>query len=249
VLHVHSVDAIAWAVRRDALVHLEQRLEGLRWQWIPYIGSGLPLAREIQRCLTTHPDTDLFVLGNHGLVLGAHDVDKLDDLLIEVRRRIEIVPRRTHPADYSVMANICACSHWDIPDDDDVHALATDAVARSILAGGLLYPCQAIFSGVGTHELFRPVPCNPGEREIRYSNRPFLLIEKCGVILNKSARPAERAMISGLAQVVRRLHTSAPIRYLTEAEVAGLSCEVAYRYRDLANAGQSYGGGSSRLGY
>jgi rhamnose utilization protein RhaD (predicted bifunctional aldolase and dehydrogenase) len=245
VLHVHSVDTIAWAVRKDALVQLQPRLEGLRWQWVPYLPSGLPLSREIERTLSTHPDTDLFVLGNHGLVLGGDDASKVESLLIDVRRRLAIPPRRAHPADYSVIAEICADSHWDMPDDDDVHALATDAISQAILAGGLLYPCQAIFFGAGTSGLFRSIPYSD-RRDTQYSNRPFLLIEKCGVIVNRSARPAELAMISGLAQVVQRLSASAPVRYLTEDEVAGLSCQVAYRYRDLANGSQRDAAGSSR---
>jgi hypothetical protein len=42
-------------------------------------------------------------------------------------------------------------------------------------------------------------------------------------------------MINGLAQVVQRIPASAPIRYLTEAEIANSSSAVAYRYRELAN--------------
>jgi hypothetical protein len=48
--------------------------------------------------------------------------------------------------------------------------------------------------------------------------------------------PAEIAMLSGLAQVVQRIGATAPIRYLTEGEVAASSSTAAYRYRELANA-------------
>ena len=54
--------------------------------------------------------------------------------------------------------------------------------------------------------------------------------------------PAELAMISGLAQVVQRLSASAPIHYLTEAEIARISSQAAHHYRELAGARQ--GGGS-----
>ena len=47
VLHVHCVNTIAWAVRQDAPVQLQDRLRGLRWQWIPYVPSGMPLARAL----------------------------------------------------------------------------------------------------------------------------------------------------------------------------------------------------------
>src|SRR5579872_6671693 len=78
VLHVHCVNTIAWAVRSDACAQLQQRLEGLPWRWIPYVESGLPLARAVCNSLRaddTHDDTNfdagIFVLGNHGLVIAA----------------------------------------------------------------------------------------------------------------------------------------------------------------------------------
>ena len=109
---------------------------------------------------------------------------------------------------------------------------------EAILAGGLLYPCQAIFSDSRTPELFRPIPYPDPEDhwQDRYYNRPFLIIEGRGVIVSRSIAPTELAMISGLAQVVQRLNATAPLRYLTEVEIADIRGQVAYRYRELANA-------------
>ena len=74
VVHVHSVNGIAWAVRPDGLSQVQARLAGLRWQWIPYLPSGLPLAIGIEQARKKRPDTDLFILANHGLVIGGEDV-------------------------------------------------------------------------------------------------------------------------------------------------------------------------------
>jgi rhamnose utilization protein RhaD (predicted bifunctional aldolase and dehydrogenase) len=236
VLHAHSVSTIAWAVRRDAQTQLQRRLEGLQWQWIPYVASGLPLSREIARAVCAHPDSNLFILGNHGLVVAGEDARQVEDLLIETLRRLDIPVRRPHPADYSALSEICADSRWNLPDDDGIHALGTDAVSRTFLAGGLLYPCQAIFSG-DAEDVFHPVSYL-SYRESRYRSRPFLIVENYGVVINNSAQLAEVAMISGLANVLQRLDRAAPIRYLTEAEVAAISGQTAYRYRELANMGQ-----------
>src|SRR4029077_1250655 len=159
VLHVHSVNAIAWAVRQDARVQLERQLDGLRWQWIPYVPSGLPLAWEIERVLSASPDTDVLVLGNHGLVIGGDDCGAVEDLLSQVEQRLAICPRQPHPADYSALAEIADGSSWDLPEDDEVHALGTDAISRVVLSGGLLYPCHSIFSNSSAPGLFRSVPC------------------------------------------------------------------------------------------
>lgn len=230
VLHLHSVNTIAWAVREDAVAQLEARLDGLRWQWIPYVASGLPLAREIERVLSERPDTDVLVLGNHGLVLGGEDCQATGELLDEIERRLAIPPRQTLPADYALLAELARDSRWDVPGDQAIHALATDPVSRKILEGGFLYPCQAMFSDARTPELFHAV-------DARYATeRPFLIVKGCGVLLNRVMTPAEIAMLSGLAQVVQRIGPAAPLRYLTESEVASGATAAAYRYRELANA-------------
>ena len=47
---------------------------------------------------------------------------------------------------------------------------------------------------------------------------------------------AERAMISGLAQVVQRIPANAPLRYLTEADLSDIANNLTHRYRELANS-------------
>jgi len=154
VLHVYCVNTIAWAVRNDAPLQLQRRLEGLRWQWIPYVASGMPLSREIERARSACPDANVFVLGNHGLVIGGDNAGAVEDLLAEVKTRVAVPPRQAHPADYAALIGISGDSSWELPDDDGVHALGTDAVSRAILAGGLLYPCQAVFPARGRRSCF-----------------------------------------------------------------------------------------------
>jgi rhamnose utilization protein RhaD (predicted bifunctional aldolase and dehydrogenase) len=240
VLHVHCVNTIAWAVRQDAPLQLEHRLDGLRWQWISYAPSGLPLAREIEKVLSASPDTDVLISGNHGLVIGGDDCGDVEGLLSQVQQRLAICPRRADPTDYAALAEITDGSSWGLPEDDEVHALGTDAISRSVLSGGLLYPCQSIFSTSSTPGLFRSVPCpDPKDQwESRYCTRPFLIIEGCGVIVRRTMTPAERAMMSGLARVIQRISSSAPLRYLTEDEVANSSSMIASRYREVADAGR-----------
>lgn len=240
VLHVHCVDTIAWAVRKDAVAQLQPRLAGLPWQWIPYTPSGLPLARALERARCLHPEAAIFLLANHGLVLGGGSPADVEEILNEVRRRLAIPPRSAPPAAYARLAEICDGSSWVLPEDTGVHALGTDPVSQSILSGGLLYPCQALLSESGAPSLFRavPDPDSGGQWVARYGNRPFLILEGRGVIVNTAARPAELAMISGLAHVVQRLGASAPLRYLTGEEIDSISGQVAYRYRELANASQ-----------
>jgi hypothetical protein len=223
VLHVHCVNTISWAVRNDAPKQLQPRLEGLSWQWLPYATSGLPLSREIQRALSIRPDTNIFVLGNHGLVLAGEDSETVETLLSDVRRRLTISPRPAQPADSALLLEICSEAPWNLPDDDGLHIFGTDVISKAILAKGILYPCQAISSVSKSPELFRPVYYPAHRLQSRYCDRPFLVIHGRGVVVSRSLAPSELAMLSGLAQVVQRLSPSAPLRYLTDSEVAGLS--------------------------
>jgi rhamnose utilization protein RhaD (predicted bifunctional aldolase and dehydrogenase) len=229
VLHVHCVNTIAWAVRQDAQHQLERQLDGLRWQWISYVPSGLPLACEIEKILSASPNTDVLILGNHGLVIGGDDCGAVEDLLFQVQQRLAICPRQAYPTDYAALAEIADGSTWDLPDDDRVHALGTDAISRSVLSGGLLYPCQSLFSNSTKPGVFRSVPRPKHKRQNRYRTRPFLIIEGCGVVVRKTMTPVQRAMMSGLAQVIQRTSSSAPLRYLTKQEVAD-SCSTISRY-------------------
>lgn len=240
VLHAHCVNTIAWAVRTDALIQLQRLLDGLAWQWIPYVASGLPLSRAIARALSARPGIDVFVLGNHGLVIGGQDADAIEKLLTEVRRRLVVFPREAHPADYACLSEISKDSVWDLPDDNGLHALGTDSICQATLRGGLLYPCQAILSAATKPEVFHsiPYPDPEGQWQSRYTNRPFLIIQGRGVIVSRTIAPSELAMISGLANVVQRVSATAPLRYLADSEVAAISGHVAYHYRELANASQ-----------
>jgi hypothetical protein len=217
-------------------MQLERRLGRLRWQWLPYVSSGLPLARAINRALSARPDTNVFVLGNHGLVVAGEDVESVETLLSDLRECLAISPRAARAANHEVLREICRDPQWDLPDDEGLHTLGTDPISRAIVANGFLYPCQAIFSDSGASDPFRPIlyPGRNGRWNGRYSDRPFLIVEGHGVVVRRSMAAPELAMLSGLAQVVLRLNSGAPLRYLTESEVMDLSNETADRYRRLS---------------
>ena len=57
------------------------------------------------------------------------NADSVENLLTEVKRRLAISPRQADSTDYAMLAEIVDDSSWDLPDDDDVHALATDPIS------------------------------------------------------------------------------------------------------------------------
>jgi len=235
VIHVHSINTITWAIRQDGPEQMRIRLEGLHWRWIPYAASGIPLAREIQKAVASAPETDVFILGNHGLVVCGRDCHMTEKLLREVERRLAIAPRKFPEPDTTVLEKIARFSRWQFPDIDTLHALGTDAVSQKILKGGVLYPCQAIFLG-RTMPLFPPaVVVSKLTRSSKDKVRipPFVAVERSGVMLNEKMTSAERATLVGLAQVAQRTEGSAQLRYLKRTEVAHVLSNGAHSYKGI----------------
>lgn len=179
IIHVHSVNTIAWAVRQDGLARLTERLAGVPWQWVPYVASGLPLAREIEQAMLCSSDTNVFVLGNHGLVVCGEDFNSAETLLSEVESRVAISARRGPESTGVLLAEIAGSPQWRLPENTDVHGLGTDAINRRILRGGILYPCQAVFLGAPAPLLPDSVrlPLAMKRFEGEYGSPPFWIVE------------------------------------------------------------------------
>ncbi len=238
VLHVHSVNTIAWAVRRDGPSQLRDRLAGLDWQWVPYISSGIPLAKKIEKLVSAAPETNVFILGNHGLVICGNNCEGAAALLDDVERRLAIIPRPSPEPDADLLAALSGRSHWRFPDIPALHALGTDPVSRMILRGGVLYPCQAIFLGPRIPMVPFSVPLS---RFAGYSNGEadtptYAIIEGGGVVVNNKINSAEYATLVGLMQVVQRVEEFAPLRYLTVTEIARVLGDWTNRYRQFPSA-------------
>jgi rhamnose utilization protein RhaD (predicted bifunctional aldolase and dehydrogenase) len=230
VIHVHSVNTIAWAIRVDGPEQLKTRLDGLHWQWIPYAASGIPLAREIEKAVAKAKETDVFILGNHGLVVCGDNCVTAEKLLCEVERRLAITPRPFPKPDTTVLGMIAHFSRWQLPDFGPLHALATDLVSLKILKGGVLYPCQAIFLG----QTMPLVPVTLAVSKFREclsgNDGPFVAVETRGMMLNEKMTTEQRATLLGLVEVIQRTEESARLRYLNRMEVEKVLNDGAHGY-------------------
>jgi ribulose-5-phosphate 4-epimerase/fuculose-1-phosphate aldolase len=193
VIHVHSVNSIAWAVRRDAEEQLDGLLQGLPWKWIPYVASGLALARGIEQAVFAEPAAQAFILGNHGIVVAGPDCASAYAMLMKIEQRVALPSRPGRGVSR-----------------DSAGWLAEDPVSRRILSGGYLYPCHALFLG----------DVDPCDRGASLCDLP----------------PERAAALNGLAEVISRIPAAAPVRYLTEAEVAELLAADVYHSGQLQPA-------------
>ncbi len=221
VVHVHSVNAVAWAVRADAPNALQGPLGGFSWQWIPYTLSGMPLANRVQEALQVNPQTDVFVLGNHGLVICGETCDVTERLLDDVEKRLHVEARPAVDAPELAGSEKECVDGFGSPECASIHGLARDALSRTILRGGVLYPCQALFlpSTVCAGERSAVTQMARLQQQMCSLASPVLL-EKDRVLCSMKMTQSQRDLLFGLSHVVRRIYQAASVRYLSIDEVA-----------------------------
>ena len=216
VVHVHCVNTIAWAIRADAEIHLAEKLGGFNWAFIPYARPGLPLATAIQARLRA--DTDVLVLGNHGLVIAAETVADAEALLIRAAAALNRPARAAVPPDHEALRKLCAGTNYAAAISDETHALATDALALKHGMSRVYYPDHVVFLGIGVATNFTGSP-------------PLIAIPGQGVLIAKDAKPAIEPMGRCLADVMRRIEQDDPLVALTETDIDRLINWDAEKYR------------------
>ncbi|CAL78530.1 conserved hypothetical protein; putative aldolase/epimerase (AraD-like) [Bradyrhizobium sp. ORS 278] len=238
VLHVHAVNTIAWAARRDAREELARRLDGLAWRHLDYFHPGLPLARAVS-AVVAQARVDVLILGNHGLVVGADNCDAAEALVHDVERRLALPPRAAPVADEAALARLCAGTPYRLPQDAASHGTATDPFSRAVATGGSLYPDHVVFLGPGLPTIDGAEGLATLLARTQASGLPApvaALVPGLGAIIRSDASAGAEAMLSCLALVTSRLPLLAEIGYLSSQHEQMLLNWDAERYRQQLTA-------------
>jgi rhamnose utilization protein RhaD (predicted bifunctional aldolase and dehydrogenase) len=237
VVHVHCIETISWAVRDDAEERLAERLSGFQWAFVPYRRPGLPLAKEIRKRLK--PDTNVLVLGNHGLVVAAETVAEAESLLRQVVHAVVKPARPLTAHDVSALAKFAEGSVYSPSADPAVQALAFDTEGLSQVRKGTLYPDHIVFLGAGIAMVESSETPKLAAERIGRAGRPepkLVVVPGKGVLLPSDATPAMHAMARCLADVAARLKSDDPIRTLTLEDELALVNWDAEKYRQALPA-------------
>jgi rhamnose utilization protein RhaD (predicted bifunctional aldolase and dehydrogenase) len=228
VLHVHSVDTIAWAVREDCSEAIAPLLEGLHWAFVPYARPGLPLAKAIEANSQGNPD--VLILGNHGLVVAGASVGAANQLLLEVKRRVALEPRTVAGRSRVAENN----SGYRLPASPAADGVALDPVTLGFAAGGSLYPDHVIFLGEGISVAGAGEDADAVVARLGLSP-PLIVFPGEGVLMRADANAGADAMARCLADVCTRVPAGAPVRYLSAEEHQQLTNWDAEKYRQALN--------------
>ncbi|MEO1239380.1 MAG: class II aldolase/adducin family protein, partial [Pseudomonadota bacterium] len=138
VAHTHSVATIVHAISPQGRTLLADKLAGLKYTLVPYAKPGLPLTREILARAT--PDTQVYILQNHGLISCGPSVAVVSDLIAEVEARLEmpkLPDTKAAPQGKAPDGFTWAVESW----------MAHDRTATARALGGTYYPDHVVFLG------------------------------------------------------------------------------------------------------
>jgi rhamnose utilization protein RhaD (predicted bifunctional aldolase and dehydrogenase) len=235
VLHVHCVNTIAVAVATDARERLAEKLGGFRWAFVDYVKPGARLAAKVRAARAA--DTDVVVLGNHGLIVAGDTVEAAAKLVEGVAAALRVTPAATAAPDLGRLGEIAEAGYAPAPLGHSLHDVALSPRRLGLAMGGSLYPDHVVFCGPGVTVLETAAqrrafaggtPAVPAP--------PFWLAPGVGALLRNDASEGARAMARCLGDVLARVAADAVPHYLTEDEVAELIDWDAEKYRQALNA-------------
>lgn len=215
IAHTHSIATLVHAISPEGRAVAEQKLKGLQPAFVPYAKPGLPLTRKI--LARVQPETRVFVLQNHGLIVCGETVAETADLIDEVEARL-LMP--TQPTDQTA-PDTEAPDGWEWTSESWI---ARDKLATAIAKAGSYYPDHVVFLGPA-------LPTSDHE-----GAPPAILLDGVGILMRKTATASQRATLRCLADILLRLPQDwAPVPIGTDAEAELLDWD-AEKYRQALAA-------------
>jgi rhamnose utilization protein RhaD (predicted bifunctional aldolase and dehydrogenase) len=218
VLHVHCVSTIAWAVQDNAEALLKKKLADFKWSFVPYARPGLQLSQAITKAM--RPGSNVLVLGNHGLAVGADTVAEAETLLESVVGALRIFARDFATPDLSSLEMRAKGTEYRLPVDDKCHGFAMEHQICRRAAGHVYYPDHVVFLGATI----------PDQLD---SAAVAVALPGQGVLVHQSAKPSVEPMLACLTQVFARLPASAKLRALSNVDIDQLLNWDAEKYRQM----------------
>lgn len=215
VAHTHSIATITHAISPQGREELSEKLAGLEYAQVPYAKPGLPLTSEILARIL--PETNVFILENHGLICCGASVSEVSDRIADVEARLAL-PTRT--LDTSTPFDAAPEGFtWD-----DHSWIAQDTRAARLALAGSYYPDHVVFLGPA-------LPTKDND-----ANPPAVLHEGKGVAIRNDATPSQKAMLRCLSDVLARLPTDWSVEPIGEAAEVSLLNWDAEKYRQVLAA-------------
>ena len=224
VLHSHPIDIISISLLPYAEEVISKALIDIDWCWIPYKRPGKPLTHEIIK-IVNERRVDVFILANHGLVVGGTSPDEAAAIQEEVISRLRQTVREYTSVNTSELSKRLTSIHGAyMPKASVIHSLAIDPWSLEMAQQNPAYPDHVVFCGVSPWVV--GVSDMPPSGDTKYG-----LIPGVGVFLLAGATAATEAMLQAQAEIFLRIPAGERVNLLNEDQCNELLSWEAEKYR------------------
>ena len=239
VLHLHPVEAVAHLIRQDCESSLRSALNDvITWGFVGYHKPGAELAKAVHHELLNNPDIQVVLLKNHGVIVGAENIEKIDKILQLLIRSLCVEPTlnkadvHNHP---QIALDTLDRTPYRICPNPKLHALAFDAeLYRRLNTSWAICPDHVVFLGAAALCIG-----NTGNLTAtlmsRRSSPPFVFVENVGVLENRQATPAQKAQLTFYLDVMMRQRCEQRLETLSQDQIGELLNWDAEKYRASIN--------------
>ena len=232
VVHVHAIEALACLVRQNAAIEISEKLQPLlNWAMVGYQRPGEALARAVAEKLKAVPTTRVLLLENHGLVIGGNDVEDVATQLAHVLSKLTHSQENAQLSAIPQKLSILGTNQEFLPIDlAHIHHLALDPyLFDRVNTDWALYPDHVVFLGQKAH-CYESLSLFEQDSANRVSSQ-LIFIKNHGVFVKSGFGAAKQAQLQCYFDVLVRQPFNAPLKPLTEQDIAQLLDWDAEKYR------------------
>ena len=226
VLHSHPIDIIANTMVQDFKVRASNALNNMKWLFINYVRPGEDLAKNIANSI--EENINIFILQNHGLIVGADTAKEAEDIQKTVVKLLKIKKRKLVNKTYDdmfLLSNSIPGSY--LPKEEIINTLATDPFSFELSKTNPYSPDHLVFCGI------RPLILEDIKQDWNrlIKEHEYAIIKGKGVLLFGKRNKYLEEMLMTQAEVFARIKLGQSISTLKTEECLGLLEWEAERYR------------------
>jgi rhamnose utilization protein RhaD (predicted bifunctional aldolase and dehydrogenase) len=218
VFHGHPVETLSHIVSFPDLIELERLLNGLSWALIPYAKPGFSLMKSISR----YPNKDIYLLQNHGLLVGAETPAQAYNLFTEVERRLA----RSVQIPSSIYCPFFSNKEYEVIYSPWIQAFVENVELIKKVSNVSLYPDHVVILGIG-------VPILQSLTQLNETSSEWFIIPGFAAIGRRNRHSAVDDMIEALARISLRLKEEVQLLSLSKTDCADLLNWDSEKYRRL----------------
>lgn len=235
VVHLHAIDALAHLVRSDAKETMVAKMEPTfsgEWVMVDYAKPGVALAQAVATALSKCPGACIVLMQNHGVVLGADDMNGIQALLQRFSSLFRTLSEVTDELADVPSVQPKGLTGYDLVSDRVIQSLALMPSRFSLMnSGWALYPDHVVFLGAKP-KIFASFEDWASEGAmISDVAEDLIFVEGVGVYARESFSMAKFVQLKCYADVLSRLPHDVELTCLSSDAVDDLLNWDAEKHR------------------